>query len=718
MPFLRSSLLSVLLVALVSTAAQPPPFDQCQTELVVPKHLQNNPFFSERGVLGTLPLDNVRAEHVMPALQFHADRAEAWLKAHAAVALAETTFDNSLAELRNVMRDFDVVYGLAYSVYSVTQTEEWEAVAEASGVLNSTLENKITFDQPLFLKIKLLREHHQSALTPEQRAIVEDQYLRRKNGGAELPDAGKAQLQALNAQEVEQTVTYRKTAKESREAFRMWLKDERDVRGLPPELLDVLAKAAKDGGYPDGWLVTMIGNVPGDFLEYSPRRDLRERVTRAMLTQASRAPFNNEPNVLGIVNIRFEKARLLGYPDAATEVLSETMAKNPATVNTFLDRLARTYQAGARQDVEQLRAFAHQTDGLLDFQVWDSAYYSRRLQEQQFQYDKAALRPYFELQQTMEAVFTVIREYFGVEFRPRKDIASYHPDVQVFEAVDAKGVHLGVVYYDLFARRGKKDGAWQGSFRSRAQFRGPEGAWVQIGANYSKASDGKPSLLDFDDLRTLAHESGHMLHELLSRTHYPDLSGTSVRPDFVEFPSQLMEKIFLSPDSLRRFALHVETRKPMTEETIAKIFAALNFQVARSRMISTMLGRLDQAWHQGDPTHITDIRAFEHPLIEAHRFLPAVPRVVTTSFSHIMTGRYGANYHSYAWSDAYVADANEFRMTGTLSPREFGRRLSDTILSVGGTVDAIDAYRAFRGQDFDPDALAREDGYATAIPKP
>ncbi|MDC0106023.1 M3 family metallopeptidase, partial [Bacteroidia bacterium] len=427
---------------------------------------------------------------------------------------------------------------------------------------------------------------------------------------------------------------------------------------------------------------------------------------------------NNEDVIKQLVQLRAERAALLGYQSHAHYVLEERMAKSPSVVFDFLNNIQEKALPFAEKEFEELSAYAKKLDGIDQLQKWDSSYYSEKLKKEKFAIDDELLRPYFQLERVVAGVFKTAKKLFGITFHQHTDIDLYHGDVQTYEVKDENGKHLAVFYADFFPRAGKRQGAWMTSFRSQKMIENTDQRpHVSIVCNFTKPSDTKPSLLTFNEVTTLFHEFGHALHGMLAAGTYASLSGTSVYWDFVELPSQLMENWCYEKDCLDLFAKHYETGQAIPTEYIEKIKKSANFMAGMGTIRQVGLSKIDMGFHSVKFKNQTQIqttrtiKAIETEAIQGLDFYPEVKETITsTSFSHIFQGGYSSGYYSYKWAEVLDADAFEAFLEKGIFDRETAKSFQENILSAGGTEHPSILYKRFRGRDAKPDALLKRAG--------
>jgi peptidyl-dipeptidase Dcp len=434
-------------------------------------------------------------------------------------------------------------------------------------------------------------------------------------------------------------------------------------------------------------------------MQYSDRRDLREKMWRAYNSKCFNDEFDNQEATKQIVVLRNERAQLLGYKNHASFVLEERMAQNSENVMNFLESLFEPYKKAAEKDLDEVREFKRGLTGDTSLLPWDYGYYSEKLKEKKYHFSSEELRPYFSLEKCIDGVFEHARRLFGLRFETASNVELYHPDVKVYEVRDARtNEYVALFYADFFPRETKKSGAWATTLREQGLCNGEvRRPHVAIVCNFTKPTPTKPSLLTFDEVSTLFHEFGHALHMMLSQCRYRSLAGANVYWDFVELPSQIMENWIDHKESLDIFAHHYETGAPLPQDLIQKIHDASLFQIGYFSLRQLSFSFLDMAWHNTDPAEIDSLHEFELAATVKTRLLaPIEGTSVSTHFSHIFAGGYSAGYYSYKWAEVLDADAFEYFKEQGLFNAELGSRFKDCILSRGGTEHPMILYKKFR----------------------
>ncbi|WP_413577254.1 M3 family metallopeptidase [Bdellovibrio sp. HCB290] len=672
----------------------------------------NNPFlmpFTAKDQ--AVPFDKIKVEHYLPAL----DEAVKLAKANIEKIKSNTAtpdFENTIFALEQATELAGVIAGVYGNLESANSDESFQALAKDIYPKLTAMESDISLDEEIFKRVKQVYDNRSSMkLNAEQLRLLEKTYLGFTRNGALLSAADKETLRQIDQEMSVLGPKYSENVLKATNAFEMILEDHKDVAGIPEGILEGAAAAAQAKGK-KGWLFNL--QIPSylPFMTYANNRALREKMAKAYTSRAFGGEFDNQEIVKKIVTLRAKRANLLGFKTHAEFVLAERMAKDPKTVGTFLHKLLDASKAAGQRDVSEVFAYAAQLDAIPELKPWDFGYYSEKLKEEKYAFNEEDLRPYFKLENVVEGVFLHAKQLYGLTFKENKDIPVYHPEVKAYEIFDEAGKYMGLFYTDFFPRETKKGGAWMTQYRAQGLF-GKElkRPHISIVCNFTKPTPTKPSLLTYDEVRTLFHEFGHALHGMLSDVTYQTLSGTSVYWDFVELPSQIMENWAGEKEGLDLFARHYETNEPMPAALIEKLKASQKFQAGYASCRQLQFGMMDMAWHTADPSLITDVDAFEEQATAETRLFPKVPGTNSScSFSHIFAGGYSAGYYSYKWAEVLDADAFEyFKEEGLFSP-EVARKFKEFILSKGGTEHPMDLYKKFRGREPDPNALLRRDG--------
>jgi peptidyl-dipeptidase Dcp len=621
------------------------------------------------------------------------------------------TFENTVVALERSGRLLARAWAVFGNLASSVSTPRMREIEREIAPLEAAHEDALHLDPGLFARIDAVHEaRHEAGLDDESVRLVERYHLDFVLSGARLDDEGRARLTELNQELSTLSTTFGQNLQLATEAAAVRVEDVAELDGLSPEEIAAAAAAAADRGL-EGYLLTLVLPTGQPLLAKLRDRDLRRRVYEASVSRASSGEYDNGPVAVRIAGVRAERARLLGFGTHADVVLADQTARTTAAVDGMLASMVPASVANAEAEAAVL-AEAAGRDGV-ELAPWDWAFYSEQVRAQRYAVDTAALRPWFELDRVLvDGVFHAAERLYGFRFAPRPDLAGYHPDVRVWEVSDAEGAPVGLYLGDFFAREGKRGGAWMSSFVRQSRLLGTQPVVVN-NLNVSRPAAGSPALLTLDEVNTLFHEFGHALHGLSSSVTYPRFSGTAVPRDFVEFPSQVNEMWAMWPEVLGHYARHVETGEPLPASVVEAIDAARLWGEGFGTLEYLAATLLDQAWHRIAPeTEVGDPIDFERQALTAAGIASDLvpPRYRTTYFQHVFAGGYAAGYYSYIWSEVLDADTVEwFRENGGLR-RENGETFRRRLLSVGGSVDPLDAFRAVRGRDADPGPLLRRRG--------
>lgn len=649
----------------------------------------------------TVPFDRIRFEDFEPALREGISR-EAEEVQRIATNAEPPTFGNTIEALDRSGALLECVSTVFFNLLSAETNDRMDELAQKISPVLSEHSNNIMLNAQLFARVKAVHDAPPSGLTAEQRMLLENTYEGFRRSGALLDETGKKRLRSITAELSRLTLQFSQNNLKETQAFVLHLTEEVQLSGLPELQKEQAAAAARERGL-DGWAITLEAPSYVPFMTYADSRELRQRLYMAYNSKCTHDDaYNNFDNVRRIVDLRREKAQLLGYATYADYALKRRMAGTSDNVYRLLDELIEAYRPAAEAEVGAVEQKARRMEGD-DFrlQAWDFAYYAHKLKLERYDLDAEMLRPYFELSRVKAGIFGLAHRLYGITLRENDRIPVYHPDVTAYEVFDADGSYLAVLYADFHPRAGKQNGAWETGYKS--QWTEADGTdsrpQVSIVMNLTKPTATKPALLTPDEVETFLHEFGHALHAMFARTHYRTLSGTSVFWDFVEHPSQFMENYFTERDFLSTFAVHYETGEPLPDEYIDRIVKSRNFNAAYACMRQVSFGLLDMAYYTLDKPFEGDIRTFERKAWAKAQLLPPVDGTcMTVQFSHIMSGGYAAGYYSYKWAEVLDADAfSLFRQRGIFD-RRTAQSFRDNILSRGGTEPPMDLYVRFRGR--------------------
>ncbi len=672
-----------------------------------------NPLLTESPYLyGAPQFDKIKNEHYVPA--FKTAIAEAKAEIDAIVSNPEAPdFENTIEALEFSGRTLDRVSSIFYNLMEADTNDEMQAIAEEISPAMTEYSMYVSLNKPLFERVKAVyRKKDSLGLEQDQMRLLEETYLSFARNGANLSDADK-EIYSKYAEELSLAqLQFSKNILAATNAFTLHITDSSDLTGLPGYVVDMAAMYAKEKGL-DGWAVTLDYPSFGPFMKYSENRDLRKEVYTAYMTRSVGGEYDNTETVRKIVDLRIKMSELLGYDTYADYALENKMAKTPATVNAFLEELLKPTLPFAKKDVKEIFDFA-KAHGFEDEELrsWDFSYWSEKYREARYDLNEEQLKPYFRLEQCIDAVFDLANRLYGLTFTEIDDVPVYHKDVKVYDVKDENGRHMALFYADFFPRAGKSSGAWMTSFREQCIYKGvEERPFVSIVTNFTKPTENAPSLLTHGEFTTFLHEFGHSLHGILAEGRYSSLTGTSVPRDFVELPSQIMENWAFEPEYLDTFAKDYRTGEVIPDSLITKIAASKNYLAAYEQIGQIRYGIMDMAWHTLKELPEENTVDFEKKTVAALTLLPSIPGTAfSPSFSHIFAGGYAAGYYSYKWAEVLEADAFSLFKEKGIFDREVAASFRDNILSKGNSEDVAVLYRNFRGHDPQPEALLKKLG--------
>ena len=673
-----------------------------------------NPLLTESKLpYGAPQFDKIRNEHYLPAFEQGIREAKAEID-DIANNEEEPTFANTIEAMEYAGQTLERVSGIFFNLMEADTDDEMQKIAEEVSPKLTEYSMSVTLHDKLFRRVKAVYDKRESlGLEQDQMRILENSYRSFARNGANLGEEDKAEYSRLSEELSLATLSFSKNVLAATNAYTLNVTDSTELDGLPQYVVDAAAETAREKGL-EGWAFTLDYPSYGPFMKFSKVRELRRQMYMAYNTRAVSGEFDNRDNVKKIIDLRIKTADILGYGTYADYALEERMAKNTKTVNDFLARLVIPSLPFAKAEVAEILAYAKE-NGFEDSELmpWDFSFWSERYQEAKYSLNEELLKPYFRLENCIDAVFDLAHRLYGLNFTLRKDIPGYHKDVKVYDVTDENGVHKALFYADFFPRASKRGGAWMTEFRGQSIENGVEKRpFVSIVTNFSKPTSTAPSLLTHDEFTTFLHEFGHALHGILAEGRYPSITGTSVARDFVELPSQIMENWGFEPEYLDTFAKHYQTGENIPAELIDKIVAAKNYLAGYSQVRQLQFGLLDMAWHSlpSLPENL-DVLTFEKKTLEPYAVSVTIPETcISNSFSHIFAGGYSAGYYSYKWAEVLEADAFSLFKEKGIFNTEVSHSFRDNILSKGDSEDAAVLYRRFRGHDPQPEALMEKLG--------
>jgi peptidyl-dipeptidase Dcp len=667
----------------------------------------NSPF-------GLPPFDKIEPRHFKPALETAFKSHLAEIKAITANP-AKPSFANTILALEKSGGDLDRIASVFFNMESANSTPELQSIAREMSPRFAKHETQINLDLKLFRRIDDLYQRRDTlGLSDEQMRVLERHHLSFVRAGAKLSSTAKARVKEINARLASLVTQFMQNVLKDEQSWKLVLDKEGDLAGLPDTMRAAAQQAAKEKGLEGKHVITLARSSVEGFLTFSARRDLREQAFKAWTERGANGNETDNRVILAeAVQLRDEHARLMGFKSFADFSLDDTMAKRPETVRDLLQAVWPKAVSRAAEERDALADEARREGSNFDIAPWDWRYYAEKVRKARFDLDESELRPYLQLENMIDAAFDCAHKLFGLSFKELPEAPKYHPDARAWEVTAKDGTHIGVFLGDYFARPTKQSGAWMSHFRRQHKIGKGQSPIIVNVLNFTKGGDGEPTLLSFDDARTLFHEFGHGLHGLLSCVTYPSIAGTSVSRDFVELPSQLYEHWLSTPQVLEKFARHYKTGKPMPEQLRKRLEAARNFNQGFATVEYTACALVDMALYAAQDLKTLDVDRFEAKTL-AELGMPSeiVMRHRLPHFMHIMGG-YSAGYYSYLWSEVMDADAfAAFEEAGNIFDKKTAGRLKEFIYAAGNRRDPHEAYIAFRGRPPRIDGLLKKRGLA------
>jgi len=660
----------------------------------------------------TPPFEKIKNEHYLPAFKTAIENAKSEINS-IVENREKATFENTVVALELSGKQVTRIANVFFNLENAETNDTLQAIAQEVSPLLTEYNNDLYLNEKLFERVKAVKENvtELSALTGEQKMLLNETYLTFVRSGANLSESDKEQFREISTQLAVLTLTFGQNVLAATNAFTLHITDEKDIKGLPDGIAEAARADAKNKEL-EGWLFTLHQPSYGPFLKYADNRELREKIYRANNSKATSGEKSNLDIIKQITNLRLKLANLLGYKSYAEFALERTMAKNIQSVNNLLNSLIIAAKPAAGNELDSLQKFAETQGANFKIMPWDLSYYSEKLKVSKYNLDDEMTRPYFKLENVVEGAFKLSNILYGLNYELQTDVPLYHPDVKAYKVTDSAGGFLAVLYLDFFPREGKSGGAWMTNFREQSNVNGKEQRpIVSLVCNFTKPLGYKPSLLTFYEVETFLHEFGHGLHGMLSEATYASLAGTNVYLDFVELPSQFMENFCVEKEFLDIFAQHYQTGEKISSELVAKIIESRNFMEGYATIRQLNFGRLDMAYHTLETAIEQDIFDFEKMMTDETSVLPKVDGdLISSSFSHIFAGEYGAGYYSYKWSEVLDADAFSVFKENGIFDKNTAESFKNNILTKGGTEDPMQLYVQFRKQEPSIEALLIRSG--------
>ena len=659
------------------------------------------------------PFAQIREEHYLPA--FYEGCAAQLLEVQAILdAPGAATFENTIVALEKSGQYLMRMLLVFYNKSSSDTNDALDAIEEEIAPKLAAHQDSINLNPALFKRIKDLYDARESlGLNSEDAWLLERYYKDLIHAGAHLTDAQRGRLKELNEELSSLETQFSKNVLADTNDLAILVESIEELDGLSENEIAAAAAAAKDRGHDGKWLIGMVNFTGNPVLDSLTNRELRKKIMEASLLKANRSnDSDNKPVLLKMVKLRAERAKLFGKATHAEHVIAVQTAEHPDNVHAMLRKIAPAAVRNAKSEAEDLKKAAG-----TDIESWDWGFYTEKVRLEKYNIDTTKMRPYFELERVLhDGVFFAANKLFGVTFKERPDLVTYHPEARAFEVNNEDGTKVGLFIGDFYTRDSKRGGAWMNNLVDQ-NFLFKQLPVVVNNLNIPKPPAGKPTLLTYDETTTLFHEFGHAIHGFLSQVKYPRVSGTSVQRDFVEFPSQVNEMWILWPEVVENYARHFETGEKLPQEWIDSLNAASTFNEGHATTSYLAAATLDLAWHSlnvEEAAKVTDVVAFEAQAIKDYGldFAPVPTRYRSTYFSHIFAGGYSSGYYGYIWSEVLDADTVDwFKENGGLK-RENGEHFKNTLLGRGGSIDSMQMFRNFRGRDSKIEPLLKRRGLA------
>ena len=665
------------------------------------------------------PFSDIKEEHYLPAFQELVKISEKEID-EITNNSEEPTFKNTIEAMAFSGEQLDRVSNIFFNINSAETNDEIQKIAQEVSPLLTEFSSKISQNEKLFERIKSVYDQKDNlSLNEEQQTLLNETYKGFVRSGALLNEEDKKKLEKINMDLSIKSLQFGQNALASTNAYFKHITNKEELKGIPEAILQQYEEDAKEKDL-EGYVITLQYPSYLPAMTYAENRDLRKELALANGKKSfDGGEFDNQNLIREIVKLRQEKAELLGYKNYADFVLEERMAKSPEKVFEFLNELLEKATPYAQKEIEELKSLA-KADGIEDIQSYDHAFYAEKLRKQKFDLNDEELKPYFQLEKVQEAVFGLAGKLFGLEFKEIKDVQKYHQDVKTYEVLEVRSQkseafdelqssdfqhptsdYKALLYVDYHPRKGKRAGAWMTSYKNQYKQNGENSRpHISVVCNFTKPTKDTPSLLTFQEVTTLFHEFGHALHGILADTQYPNLSGTSVKWDFVELPSQFLENYCYEPEFLKTFAKHYQNGEILPDEKIEKLSQSKSFMEGYQTLRQVGLGLLDMAFHsEAGALERLSVKEFELEKTSATSLYPSNPETATApSFSHIFQGGYSAGYYSYKWAEVLDADAFQyFKENGIFNP-EIALKYK-ILLSSGGTKNPMELYKNFRGSE-------------------
>lgn len=699
-------------------------FSACENDKSNQTSLNQNPFFQEWNTpFEVPPFDKIKEEHYLPAFKKAIEIQNKEIEAIVNNPEAPT-FENTIVALDKSGSDLARVSGVFFNLVEANTNDDLMSInGEIAPVLAGHNDN-IMLNAELFKRVKTVADQQKElsieieqgntkALNQEQQALLDDIYKGFVRGGSELNDTDQEALRKINKQLAVLYPKFGEVLMKQGNAYFMLIEDEKDLAGLPQSVKDAAAQVAKDKGHEGAWAFTLDKPSWIPFLQYADNRELRKELYTAWMNRGKTEEFNTTPIINEILILREQKAQLMGYENFAQYAVDKNMAKTPENVYNLLNDLWKPALSKAKKEAADLQKIMNEEGVAGELESWDWWYYTEKLRKAKYDLDESELRPYFSLEATKKGAFELAGRLYGLQFEKRTDLPVYHEDVETYEIKEADGTHVGIFYVDYFPRASKRGGAWMEAYRKQSGKGDHMVTPVIVNVcNFTKPTADAPSLLSIDEVETLFHEFGHALHGFLSNVEYQSISGTSVKRDFVELPSQIMENWCMQPEMLKLYAYHYKTGELIPDELVEKIQKSSRFNQGFVTTEYLAASLLDMDYHTAPDAANINIEEFEKASMDKLGLIDAIiPRYRSNYFSHAFSGEgYAAGYYVYIWAAVLDTDAFESFAQNGLFNRELGQSLRENIISRGGSDEPMNLFVNFKGAEPSIEPLLKKRG--------
>ena len=668
------------------------------------KSMYTNPLMQKSALpFGAPDFSKIKSGHYLPAIQAGIEEQRAEIK-QIVENRQKPTFQNTILAFEKSGQLLDRVKNIFFCITEANKTPEIEAAEKAAIPLLTDFENEINFNQKFFERVKYVYDHERNSLKGEDKVLLEEIYKNFVRSGALLPKDKMARMKEINTKLAQLQQDFGNMLPKASVASTVWVNDVKELAGLGEGAIAQCKKDAESRGGKAPYCIVITNTTQQPILANLENRRLRERVYNASIHRTDgTGEYNTFPVIVEITKLRAEKAQLMGYKNYASYALANVMAKNTDNVYAFLNQLIKEYQPKAVAETKDIEAYARKTQGPnFNLQPYDRFYYSAKMKKEHFNFADDEVKPYFNIDSVLiNGIFYAANKVYGLTFKERKDIPTYHPDMKVFDVIDNNGKQLALFYCDYFRRPTKRGGAWMSAFAKQSRMRQQIPLIYNV-CNYAKAPEGQPTLLTWDEVSTMFHEFGHALHGMLSNCYYNTLSGTSVARDFVEMPSQFNESFASIPEVFNHYARHYKTNQPMPVDLCERMLKSINYQAAYALGENLGATCVDMAWHMLDTKSIpaaNEAKNFEVKALKEVGLLDSQipPRYSTSYFNHVWGGGYAAGYYSYLWSEVLAVNISDYFAKHGALTRKVGDDFRNKVLSRGNTKDLMEIFSDFTG---------------------